>query len=157
MKLDQKGIDFMIEVEGLSLKPYKCSAGVWTIGIGNTFYENGVKVRPTDKPITRERAISLFSLVSKQFEKDVTSLVKQPITQNQFNALFSFAYNVGSDIDVDLIAEGLGDSTLLKKVNINPNDPTIAKEFAKWNKTGGKVVPGLINRRNKEIKLYFTP
>jgi len=156
MKLDKKGIDFIIEVEGLELKPYKDTAGVWTIGIGNTFYENGVKVRPTDKPITKERAVSLFSLISKHFEADVTSLVKTTITQNQFNALFSFAYNVGSDIDIDLIAEGLGDSTLLKKVNINPNDPTIANEIKKWNKSGGKVTQGLINRRQKEINLYFS-
>ncbi len=68
---------------------------------------------------------------------------------NQFDALVSFCYNVGP--------ANLKSSTLLKKVNINPNDPTIKNEFLKWTKAGGKVLKGLVTRRTAEAELYFTP
>ena len=157
MKLDQKGIDLIHSFEGLSLTPYICPAGVPTIGWGNTYYPNGKKVTMKDKAITREQADEIFAFVLSLFERDVTQLVgNTPITQNQFNALVSFAYNVGSDIDADDIPEGLGDSTLLKKVKANPNDPTIRNEFAKWNKSNGKPLAGLIRRRSMEADLYFS-
>jgi lysozyme len=154
-KLDNVGILFLQQREGFYAVPYRCSAGVPTIGFGNTFYPSGRKVTMKDKPISRAYGIEIFNLVTAQFEKEVNQLVKSNITQNQFNALLSFAYNVGTDIDVDTIPEGLGDSALLKKINTNPNDPTIAKEFAKWNKSKGNVINGLISRRQLEIELYF--
>lgn len=154
-KIDNLGSLFIQQREGFSPIPYLCSSGVPTIGFGNTFYPGGQRVTMKDKPITRAYGVEIFAIVVAQFEKDVDSLVKSIITQNQFNALVSFAYNVGSDIDIDTIAEGLGDSTLLKKVNTNPNDPSIAKEFAKWNKSNGKVNNGLISRRQLETELYF--
>jgi lysozyme len=156
MKLDDKGYLLITKFEGFSAKPYLCSAAVPTIGYGSTFYEDGSKVTITDKPITKERAIDLFKVVADKFAKEVTKLVVSNINQNQFNALVSFAYNVGSDIDTDTIAEGLGDSTLLKKVNKNPNDLTIRYEFLKWNKAGGKIVTGLTRRRNEEASIYFS-
>lgn len=156
MKLDDKGYALICEFEGLRLKPYLCSAGVPTIGYGNTYYPNGKKVTMKDKPITKEYAFEIFKFVANLFAKDVNSLIKSEVNQNQFNALVSFAYNVGTDIDVDDIPEGLGDSTLLKKVNTNPNDPQISKEFLKWNKAGGKVIEGLNKRRLKESNLYFS-
>ena len=148
MKLNDKGYNLIKEFEGLRLKPYLCSAGVPTIGYGNTFYENGTKVKLTDAPITKERAETLFKALADKFAVKVVPLIKKPITQNQFNALVSFAYNVG--------VTALQNSTLLKLVNNNPNDSNIAKEFLKWNKAGGKVVNGLTNRRIKESALYFT-
>lgn len=156
MKLNQTGYQFLMTVEGLRLKPYLCDAGRPTIGHGNTYYPNGKKVTMQDPPITKEFAAEMLVLIADRFAREVTSLVKKPVTQNQFNALVSFAYNVGSDIDADTIPEGLGDSTLLKLVNVNPNDGMIAKEFLKWNKSGGKINNGLINRRIKESALYFT-
>tara|TARA_R110000868_G_scaffold199747_1_gene446356 strand:- start:341 stop:811 length:471 start_codon:yes stop_codon:yes gene_type:complete len=155
MKVDKTGIDFIHSFEGCSLKPYLCPANVPTIGWGNTFYPNGVKVTMKDKEITQAEADNLFLFVLAMFERDVSGLVTSIVSQNQFNALVSFAYNVGSDIDQDNIPEGLGDSTLLKKVNINPNDPTIANEFAKWNKSNGKPLPGLTRRRFEESQMYF--
>ena len=148
MKLDKKGCDLIKEFEGLRLKPYLCSANVPTIGYGNTFYENGTKVKLTDAPITKERAETLFKSLADRFSVRVLPLIKKPVTQNQFNALVSFAYNVG--------VTALSNSTLLRLVNNNPNDANIAKEFLKWNKAGGKVVNGLTNRRIKESALYFT-
>ena len=156
MKLDQKGYLIIAEFEGFRAKPYLCSAGVPTIGYGTTFYPNGRKVTMRDAPITKETALQYLIFIADLFAKDVTSLVKSKVNQNQFNALVSFAYNLGSDIDADDIPEGLGDSTLLKKVNRNPNDPAIATEFKKWNKSNGSVSSGLVKRRAKESIIYFS-
>jgi lysozyme len=156
MKLDSLGYLWIAEFEGLRLKPYLCSAGVPTIGYGSTFYPSGRKVTMKDKPITQGEAFQMLKMVADMFAKDVDTLVTTTINQNQFNALVSFAFNLGSDIDADNIPEGLGDSTLLKKVNANHNDPNIAKEFLKWNKANGKVIDGLTKRRTKEAQLYFS-
>ncbi len=157
MMLDNKGVLLIAQFEGLRLKPYLCSAGVPTIGYGSTFYPSGRKVTMQDKPITQETAFWMLKQVANMFAKDVDSLVTSNINQNQFNALVSFAFNLGSDIDADNIPEGLGDSRLLRRVNANPNDPEIAREFVKWNKAGGRVLDGLTKRRLKEAELYFTP
>ena len=148
MKIDKRGLDLIKEFEGLSLKPYKCQGNISTIGYGNTFYENGTKVKMTDPPITRQRADALLILIADRFAEQVNKIVKKPLTQNQFNALVSFAFNVG--------VAGLHRSTLLRLVNNNPNDANIAKEFLKWNRAAGKVVNGLTNRRIKESALYFS-
>ena len=148
MKIDKKGLSLIAEFEGLSLKPYKCSAGVPTIGYGSTYYENGTRVQMSDAPITKQRAEQLLHYTADRFASKVFNLLKKPVTQNQFNALVSFAFNVGSG--------ALASSTLLKLVNINPNDAMIAKEFLRWNKAGGKPIQGLTNRRIKESALYFT-
>lgn len=154
--MNTKGKDFIKSYEGFSSTPYRCSAGVPTIGFGSTMYPNGRKVTMQDKAITKDEADKIFEWHLSLFERDVEYLTKSVfLNQNQFNSLVSFAYNLGSDIDADNIAEGLGDSTLLKRVLINPNDPTIANEFAKWNKAGGKVVKGLTTRRLAEAKMYF--
>jgi lysozyme len=164
MKTNQLGIKLLHDFENCVLTAYLCPAAIelkkqgkpvfWTIGWGNTFYANGSKVKEGDK-ITQSEADNLFATILKRFESDVISLLKAKVNENQFSALVSFAYNVGSDIDADTIAEGLGDSTLLKKVNKNPDDPTIATEFAKWKNAGGKPSNGLIRRRKAESDLYF--
>ena len=148
MKIDKKGLSLIAEFEGLSLKPYKCSAGISTIGFGSTYYENGTRVQMSDAPITKQRAEQLLQHTADRFASKVFNLLKKPVTQNQFNALVSFAFNCGSG--------ALASSTLLKLVNVNPNDAMIAKEFLRWNKAGGKPVQGLTNRRIKESALYFT-
>lgn len=148
--------EFIKTKEGFSLKPYLCSSGIPTIGWGSTIYPNGVRVCITDKTITKERAQEIFDWHLSLFEKEVNSLVVGVnLSQNQFDALLSFAYNVGTDIDQDNIPEGLGDSTLLKKVKINPNDQLIKKEFLKWNKSKGVVSKGLATRRKQESDIYF--
>ena len=146
-KIDANGIKLITDWEGLKLKPYLCSANVPTIGYGSTRYENGNKVKLTDAPITKERALELFKNTLHTYERDVDALVRDDINQNQFNALVSFAYNLGTT--------ALRNSTLLKKVNINPNDKTIANEFVKWVNAGGRRVQGLVNRRNAETQMYY--
>jgi lysozyme len=148
VKLDANGYKLIQGFEGLSLVPYLCSAKVATIGWGATFYPSGIKVTMQDKPISLATASWMFRTIADRFAVDVDKLIKANINQNQFNAIASLAYNIG--------IAGLAKSTLLKKVNINPSDPTIANEFAKWNKVSGKVVNGLTKRRAVEAKLYFS-
>lgn len=135
------------QFEGLYLKPYLCPAKVPTIGLGSTYYEDGSKVKMTDAPITKERAYEIFRNTIKKYEQEVDSFTTDAVNQNQFDALVDFAYNCGSG--------NLKSSTLLKKVNANPNDPTIALEFDKWVFAGGKKLNGLIRRRKAESDLYF--
>jgi lysozyme len=149
MKVNQssaKGINLIKKYEGLSLKPYKCPAGIPTIGYGATYYASGIKVKLTDKPITKHQASVMLIMMLKHYEIAVDSYTRDDITQGQFDALVSFAYNCGLG--------NLKSSTLLKKVNANPNDPTIRQEFLKWNKGGGKILAGLTKRRTEEADLY---
>lgn len=146
MKLNEAGKSLIKAFEGCKLTSYKCSANHDTIGYGNTFYEDGTKVKPGDK-ITQERANELFEIIAKDFADKVIPLVKNQVNDNQFAALTSFAYNAGIG--------NLMKSTLLKKVNVNPSDETIRTEFMKWDKAGGKQLAGLTRRRKAEADLYF--
>lgn len=148
VKSSLKGLNIIKKYESLKLKPYLCPAGVPTIGWGSTYYEDGTRVRLTDAPISKERAEELLTNTASVFEKAVDSFTRDDINQSQFDALVSFAYNVG--------VGNLKKSTLLRKVNKNPSDVTIAKEFLKWNMANGKVLLGLTRRRQEESKLYFS-
>lgn len=148
MILNNKGYLLITSHEGLRLKPYLCPAKIPTIGYGNTYYPDGKRVTLLDKDITKQQAFDMFKSIADKFAKRVAQLVTSNINQNQFNALVSFAYNVGTG--------NFQSSTLLKKVNRNPDDLTIRDEFLRWNKAGGKVLNGLTNRRNEEADLYFS-
>lgn len=148
MKLSSSGLDLIKRFEGYSDRPYLCAAGKPTISYGLTYYPNGKKVTMKDSKITKEEGDEMFYKIVSNFAADVSKLVKTNITVNQLNALTSFAYNVG--------VANLQKSTLLKLVNVNPNDAMIAKEFLKWNKAAGKELKGLTNRRIAESALYFT-
>jgi lysozyme len=141
-----KGLAIIRKYEGLKLSSYLCPAKKWTIGYGSTFYENGSPVKEGER-ITMERADKLLHHTVGLFEKGVKQSVKVALSDNQTGALVSFAFNVG--------LAALRRSTLLKKVNANPNDAAIRDEFMKWNRGGGKVLPGLIKRRTEEADLYF--
>lgn len=146
-KIGKQGIELIKSFEGLRLKAYRCSANVATIGYGNTFYENGKRVAMTDPMITEAKAEELLAWSLTKFEQWVDSYCVDTITQNQFDALVSFCYNLGPN--------NLKASTLLKKVNKDPKDPTIRAEFMKWNKAGGRALKGLTRRREAEANLYF--
>lgn len=146
MKLNKAGLDLKKQFEGCRLTAYLCPAKVWTIGWGNTFYADGKPVKQGDK-ITQAQADELLEIVSNQFAEGVRKLIRQPLNDNQFSALVDFAYNAGLG--------NLAKSTLLRKVNANPNDPTIRDEFMKWNKAGGRVLNGLTRRRKAEADLYY--
>lgn len=141
MKPSQKCIDLVKKFEGCYLKAYKCPAGVNTIGYGHTL---NVKMGTT---ITQVEAERLLMNDLTNYANSVTKLAKN-VTQSQYDALVSFAYNCG--------VGALTYSTLLKKVNANPNDLNIKLEFAKWNKVNGKPLLGLTKRRLAEWQLYHS-
>lgn len=121
----------------------------WTIGWGYT----GPAVKP-GMVLSQDGADQLLAQCLERFEREVASLVKVPVTQGQFDALVSFAFNCGSDIDSDDDAEGLGDSTLLKRLNTR-DMAGAASEFLKWNKARGVVLMGLVRRRAAERELFL--
>ena len=147
-KSSSKGIELIKSFEGFYAKPYLCPAKLATIGYGNTFYKDGRKVTMLDKAITRAEAFDMFKEIADKFAKRVSTIVMQPLTQNQFNSLVSFAYNVG--------VANFMNSTLLKKVNNNRLDHSIHDEFMKWDKVGTKKLAGLTKRRKIEADNYFT-
>ena len=140
------------QFEGCRLKAYKDSVGIETIGYGNTRYTDGAKVQMGDV-ISIEKADAMLYITLQDFAYWVDHFVEQALTQNQFDALCSFTYNVG--------VGAFRKSTLLKKINVNPSDPSIEAEFLKFNKgrVNGKltVLNGLTKRRQQESDLYFTP
>lgn len=146
MQTSDKGIALIKQFEGCKLTAYQDSVGVWTIGYGWTHPVDGKPIRAgmTIKQETAERLLKT-GLVS--YESDVSRLVKVGLTQGQFDALVSFAYNVGS--------RALSTSTLLKKLNAG-DIKGAADEFLRWNKSGGKVMPGLTNRRKAERALFLS-
>jgi lysozyme len=152
MKVGTKGIKLIEKYEGCKLEAYKCPAGVWTIGIGHTGTVLGKKVKEGMK-ITYSHAIKILNTDLKKFETYVNQYVQVPVTQNQFDALMSFCFNVGPG--------NLKKSTLLKKLNKKDYIGASA-EFLKWNKgdvdgSGDLVViSGLTKRRQAEQKLFNT-
>ena len=147
MVITNKLKELVKEFEGCKLKAYKCPAGIWTIGYGNTQYENGKAVKEGEV-ISLERAEQLLEVILIKFVQQVGELVKSKVNQNKKDALTDFAYNCG--------VGNLRSSTLLKKVNADPNDKTIRAEFEKWTRANGKVLNGLVKRRNAEANLYFS-
>lgn len=147
-RISDKGIALIKSFEGFMAKPYLCPANVPTIGYGTTVYPDGRKVSLKDKPINEAIALVYLRHDVEQFERGVDALVRDDITQGQFDALVSFAYNLG--------VNALRKSTLLKEVNFNPNSKTIRAEFMRWVNAGGKRLEGLVNRRKAEVDLYYS-
>jgi lysozyme len=144
MKTSQKGINLILSFEGFSSKPYPDSAGIPTIGYGNTYYPGGKKVTLKDASISKEKGAELFSSVLPTYEKIVNSKIKVTLTQNQFDALVSHTYNTG------------GSDTLFSLINKKADPETIKDWFtSKYTTAGGKVLNGLIKRRKAEADLFF--
>jgi GH24 family phage-related lysozyme (muramidase) len=146
-KINIAGLQLIKEFEGFRSKPYLDAVGVPTIGYGNTSYEDGTKVKMSDKAIDETRASQLLqNKVDDEFGPGVEKLVKVQINDNQFSALVSFAYNLG--------LHNLSQSTLLRCLNAK-NYKDAADEFLRWNKAGGIVLPGLTRRREAERLLFL--
>lgn len=140
MKTSDKGLELIKHYESLRLKAYRCPAGIPTIGYGHT---KGVKM---GQSITEEQA-NAFLVEDLSDAEQTVIRHRLNINQNQFDALVSFVFNVGSG--------NFAKSTLLKKAKVNSNDGSIANEFRKWVYAKGVVMPGLIKRREAETKLYY--
>lgn len=152
--LSSNGIAVIKNFEGLRLNAYRDIAGVWTIGYGSTRYHDGKAIKPGDKLTTEMQADALFKVTLANFISSVSGLVKVVLTQNQFDALVSFTYNVG--------VGGFQKSTLLKKLNAGDYKGA-ADQFLVWNKitdpeTRQKVVfSTLKKRREQERALFLKP
>ena len=149
MQTSPEGIALIKKYEGCRLTAYPdpgTGGAPWTIGYGWTHPVDGKPVSPgmTIHQATADRLLKI-GLVS--YENDVLKLVRVKLTQGQFDALVSFAYNVGS--------RALSTSTLLKKLN-GGDIKGAADEFLRWNKAGGKVMPGLTNRRKAERDVFLS-
>lgn len=140
MNISQKGIALIKRFEGCKLTAYQDIVGVWTIGFGFT---KGVKAGDT---MTMQECEHRLSDELRAYEAAVLSATNNEVTQNQFDALVSLAWNIG--------IEGMRRSTVIKQHNLG-NYETAAHAFGMWNKAGGMVVQGLINRRNAEAALYL--
>jgi lysozyme len=144
MKTGKEGKNLIKMYEGFRAFAYLCPAGVMTIGFGTTKI-NGKPILENQK-VTIDEANVLLEQDLKRFEDSVNNLVKVSLSQNQFDALVSFVYNLG--------AENFKKSTLLKKINVGEFSEA-ADEFLKWNKAKGKVLPGLTRRREAERLLFL--
>lgn len=146
MKTSDKGLQLIKQFEGFRAKPYKCPAGVPTIGYGATYYPDGRRVTMQDRPVTEADATAMLRAMLASYEAGIARYVQVPLTQGQIDALVSFAYNLG--------LAALKSSTLLRLLNAR-NYAGAAAQFPRWNKAGGKVLPGLTKRREAE-RLLFT-
>jgi len=141
MQMSQGGLDNLLKkFEGCKLKAYRCPANVCTIGYGHT-NGAGAPMVNDGMTITQAQADDILKRDIVKFEVAVTDLVKVKLTQNQFDVLVDFAYNAG--------VGNLKSSTMLKKINLSNLD-TVPAELMKWTKGGGKVLPGLVRRRQAE-------
>jgi len=163
----KEAVDLVKSFEGIhdgnltviGLQPKMCPAGIWTVGYGralrskvtNKFLkgEEG-KVEALNKypALTIEQAEDMLEFDLTTFSEGVKKLIKVDVTDNQFGALVSFAYNVG--------VGNLASSTLLKRLNAGEGKAEVGKEFLKWDKAGGKVLKGLTLRREAERKLFIS-
>lgn len=141
MKASEKAYSLIRQFEGLRLTAYKCPAGVWTVGYGHT---SGVA---SDMAIAKEQAEGLLRQDIAVVENIINAECPN-LRQCQFDALVSFVFNVGSG--------NFRNSTLLKKIKVNPDDNSIMDEFLRWVYAKGAVLPGLQKRRLAEMRLYFS-
>lgn len=146
MSISAKGIDLICEFEGKRLTAYDDGVGIWTIGFGTIKYPNGVRVKKGDT-CTLEQAKDYMRHDLIEFENAVNISVKVPLNQNQFDALVSLAYNIGSN--------AFKSSTLVKKLNAGDYKGA-ADQFNVWVNAGGKRMQGLVNRREKEKVLFLS-
>ena len=141
MKTSQKGIDLIKEFEGYSERVYMCAGGKYTIGYGHT---RGVEVGDT---CTREQAEKYLREDLQDAEEAVLALITVPLSQNQFDALVSLVYNIGSG--------HFYDSTIRKVINLKISDiEEYRKAWMMWVKSRGKVLKGLVRRREAEFKMF---
>lgn len=144
MRVSSKGLDIIKACEGLYLQPYLCPANVWTIGYGST---RGVTKDMA--PITEEEALVRLKIdVLNEAERPLKNLVKVQLNQNQYDALVSLVFNIGQG--------NFRASTLRQKLNRGDFEGA-ANEFKKWRRGGGRILPGLVKRREVEEKLFRLP
>ncbi len=144
--INDKGLHLLKDFEGFSKEPYKDVAGIWTIGFGSIYGLSGKRVTANHPNITKDQAVNLMERDLKTTESRIASLVKVPLTENQFAALCSFVYNVGSG--------AFQRSTARMKLN-RKDYLGCADEFLRWKYAGGRPIKGLLRRRVAERELFL--
>jgi len=148
MNINKATIDLVKEFEGCKLTAYRDAVGVWTIGYGTTA-RAGLGIIPTGgMTITQAEADQLLADGLNKFADQIRPMIEADLNDNQFGACVSLAYNIG--------AYGFNRSTALEKINAG-DYAKAADAFLLWNKAGGKVLKGLVRRREAERKLFLTP
>lgn len=145
-KINEEGLELIKEFEGFRHYAYLCPAMVWTIGYGSTFYGNGMKVKKGDY-ISKTEAERLLKITVESFAEQVEKLIKVSVTDNQFSAMVSLAYNIG--------VYAFKQSTLLSMLNFSQPKNDIALQFLRWDKANGRSLAGLSRRREKEMQLFL--
>ncbi len=140
MKISAAGLSLIREFEGFYPVPYRCPAGLWTVGYGHVLapYESYVR-------ITQAQAEALLRKDVRHAALSVLALVRVPLTQGQFDALVSFAFNLGSG--------AFERSTLRRAVNRQAHDE-VPEQLLRWVYAAGRKMPGLQRRRAAEARLY---
>ena len=140
-------LDTIQHFEGLKLKAYKDSVGIWTVGFGNIFnLDTGKPIKEGDE-ISQETAERWLKIEVDNLQAKMRKVITVTLTDNQWTALTSLAYNIGFG--------AFKRSTLLRLLNAGASKEEVAKQFLRWNKAGGKEVKGLTNRRQAEYNLYL--
>ena len=158
MRVSEKALTCIRHHEGVRYKPYRCPAKLWTVGVGHVLYpdqgrlpldqRDAFPLAPEDnRTFSRAEVDGLLSFDLQRFEVGVARLFPMVLTQNQNDALVSFAFNLGLG--------GLQRSTLRQKV-LRGEIEEAANEFLKFTRGGGKILPGLVKRRNDERALFLS-
>jgi lysozyme len=149
MGLSRAGAELIARFEGFVPRPYNDAAGHATIGFGHLIHHGPVTAadRAHWGTISRERGLVLLSEDARGAAQAVEQHVRVPLSREQFDALVSFVFNVGTG--------AFGSSTLLRKLNAGDRHGA-ADEFLRWSRAGGRVLPGLLSRRRAERALFLS-
>ena len=158
MNVSDKAIKMIVHHEGLRLKPYRCPAKLWTIGVGHVLYpeqgklsineRDGFALKQEDnRTFTQEEVSNILKADLKRFEQGVDRFMTAQLSQGMFDALVSFSFNVGLGT--------LQRSTLRQKLNRGDKEGA-AEELLKYCMAGGKILKGLQNRRLDEKALFLS-
>ena len=146
MNISDKGLNFIKRFEGVRNRPYRCSAGLWTVGVGHLIGDGKSLPESWNKTFTKEEIDALLIRDISRFERGVRMYIKVPLRQSEFDALCSFSFNLGLGT--------LQRSTLRQKLNRNDKEGA-AKEILKYCRAGGKIVKGLQIRREAEYRMFL--
>jgi lysozyme len=145
MRVSEECLAMLKKHEGVRFRPYKCPAGLWTVGVGHLIGDGRTLPPEWNRTFSSDEVDSILADDLRRFERGVLRLCPRIQHQGQFDALVSFAFNLGLG--------SLQRSTLRMKHNRGQYD-SVPKEFLKWSKAGGKVLRGLLHRRKDEARLY---
>jgi lysozyme len=146
MKASEQCLKLLAHHEGVRRKPYRCPAGLWTVGVGHLIGDGRSLPDSWNRTFSLEEVYAILAQDVVRFERGVSRLITLPLKQYEFDAILSFAFNLGLGT--------LQKSTLRQKLNRGDKEGAI-ESLLKYNKAGGKVLKGLDNRRKDEAALFM--